>query len=62
MPVLDEFEAKGWPRRIDVYALVPKGRYSKLWVSNTVQNLNRNLRGIRFHADGPNHSIAWGAA
>ncbi len=59
MAVLDRFQAAGWPPRIDVEDLVPAGASAKEWVRDTVTNLNRNLQGIRFHADGANHRIAW---
>jgi len=57
--VLEEFEKKGWPPRIDVRHLVPEGVSSKAWVKYTVKNLNRNIRGLRFHGNGPNRTIEW---
>ena len=59
MRVLDAFQSRRWPARIDVTALVPPGAHAKQWIADTVKNLNRGLKGIRFHADGGNHSIGW---
>jgi hypothetical protein len=57
--VLEEFEAKGWPSRIDVRGFIPDGVSSKAWVKYTVKNLNRKIRGLRFHGNGPNHTMEW---
>ena len=59
--VLNAFEANGWPSLLDVHDLIPPGVSGKAWVKYTVENLNRNIRGIRFHGNGPNQTIAWGA-
>jgi hypothetical protein len=59
MAVLDLFESLGWPSRVDASTVVPPEVNGKCWIRNTVTNLNRRLRRIRFHADGPNHCIKW---
>jgi hypothetical protein len=58
MAVLDAFQAKGWPPRVNVHALAPAVG-GKRWVMNNVKNLNRSVKRIRFHADGPNQFISY---
>jgi hypothetical protein len=59
IPLLAEFETKGWPPRIDVADLVPKGASSKEWVKYTVENMNRGIPALRFHGSAANLTIGW---
>lgn len=59
MPVLAAFEEAGWPRRIDVTALLRAGGLRPRSVVYLVKNLNRGLRWLRFHADGTKHGVTW---
>ena len=54
--VLHEFEAQGWPPRID--DPLPGIRDTER-LHHTVQVLNTGLELIRFHADGTGDGIAW---
>ncbi len=57
-PVLDAFEAAGWPRRIPCPM---KGKGAKRRQRDTVESLNNRqegLRRIRFHVDAEG-GISW---
>src|SRR5205823_898619 len=65
MRVLDEFESRPrkWPRKIDFGPITASqgkvgGRASK-WITDTVRNLNRGLKYIRFHEDSKDQIIRW---
>jgi hypothetical protein len=54
--ILDAFENRGWPRRID--DPLP-GYADKQRLREAVANLNVGLTGIRFYSDGSGKGIIW---
>ena len=60
--VLDRFEGEQWPIGSYVFPLAdplaPSGDQQRL--HETIKSLNRNLRFIKFHADGTGKGIRWG--
>jgi hypothetical protein len=68
IPVLDAFEAQGWPKRIDdpialpinpARAEEPQRMVNAQRLNDTVKTLNKDLNGMRFHADGTGTRITW---
>jgi hypothetical protein len=63
MPVLEECQRQGWTREISLKPIVvelkKRGIRASLWIENTVRNLNKGLRGIRFHEDSKEQVIRW---
>lgn len=53
--ILDVFEAQDWPARIDD----PLPGTDSPCLRATIYRLNRNLRLIRFLADGSGHGVRW---
>lgn len=56
MPILDKFEAQGWPDRID--DPLPRST-NPLRIHEVIRSLNNNLKHIVFRADGTSGGILW---
>jgi hypothetical protein len=67
MWVLDEFESRRrkWPKQIDFAPITAahgnEGHRAWKWITDTVRNLNRGLKFIRFHQDSKGQIIRWEA-
>jgi hypothetical protein len=53
--ILDEFEKRGWPQRIERPDSICDGQMLR----ESVQSLNRRLTRIHFEADGTGRGIRW---
>ena len=63
MRILEECQQQGWKTEISLKATVVElkkcGVKGSLWIENTVRNLNKGLRRIRFHEDSKEQVIRW---
>jgi hypothetical protein len=59
--VLERFQRQGWKKRLEISQTPAGERGGPLaqWVRDTVRNLNRGLKRIKFHADGSKHGLVW---
>jgi hypothetical protein len=59
--VLEQFQRQGWKKRLDISQTPAGERGGPLaqWIRDTVRNLNRGLKRIKFHADGSKHGMVW---
>ena len=57
--VFDTFENQGWPSRIDDPLTDEQGTRDQQRLHLTIRSLNRDLKLIRFHADGYGTGIIW---
>ena len=57
--ILDAFEEEGWPPRIDDPLPRDPAIPQKQHLRDTIRNLNRNLRVIRFRSEAGSQGVRW---
>jgi hypothetical protein len=59
MAVLAECERQGWPATIDASGLRDARARSGRWLHDTVENLNRGLKWVKFRVDSKGWKVYW---